>query len=134
MKTLIRNVTINAVALFATSLVLSGLTIEGTFTTFLTAGIIFYILSIILNPILKLITLPLNVATLGFFSFLINAPIFYLLTIIIPQVRISDFTFQGLTLAGFIIPRIHFNTFFAYIVVSVVFSAIISGIKWTTEK
>lgn len=111
-----------------------GLKIEGDFLIYLSAGIVFYIISFILNPVLKLITLPINVATLGFFSFLINAPIFYLLTVIIPQVKISDFTFQGLSLVGFVIPRIYFGTFFAYIVVSIVFSAIISGIKWITER
>lgn len=134
MKSVLRSIIINAIALFVTSNILMGLKIEGDFIVYLAAGIVFYIISFILNPVLKLITLPVNVATLGFFSFLINAPIFYLLTVIIPQVKISDFTFQGLSLAGFVIPRIYFSTFFAYIVVSIVFSAIISGIKWITER
>lgn len=134
MKSLLRNTVINSFALFTTSQILSGIKIEEGFYTYLSAGIVFYIFSIILNPVLKLITLPINVATLGFFSFLINAPIFYLLTVVIPQVKINGFTFQGLTLAGLIIPEIYFSAFFAYIVISIVFSAIISGIKWIIDK
>ena len=134
MKSLLRNTIINSAALFSTSQILSGVKIEGGLYVLLLGGIVFYMAGFFMRPVLKLVTLPFNMATFGFFSFLINVPILYILTIIVPQIKIDAFTFQGVTVSGFVVPKVSLNTFFAFIVASVVLSAIISGIKWMMDK
>ena len=88
----------------------------------------------IVKPILSIITLPLNLATLGLFSFVINAVILYLLTILVSSVSISAFTFRGVSFFGFIVPKIELNTFLAFIISSIVFSFSVMFLSWITEK
>ena|SRR3989344_2503880 len=130
MKTILRKTSFNALSLFAVSQVVSGLKIEGGLQTYLFAGLALSVLSFIVKPILTILTLPLNLATLGAFSFITNALILYLLTIIVPQIVISGFVFQGLSFLGFVIPKISFNVFFAYIICAFLLYFIVSFINW----
>lgn len=134
MKAILRNTAIDSFSLYLLTLIISSISIAGGFFTFLFAGLIFFLMSTLLKPILKIITLPLNIITFGLFSFLINAIILYLLTVFVTQISISDFIFNGIGFAGFIIPKIYFNLFFTYIVSSFLLSAIISSIQWLIKK
>lgn len=134
MKSLVRNIFINSFALFLLASVIEGVKINGGIQTYLLAGLLLFIMFLVLKPVLNFIAFPLNFVTLGFFSSLINVIILYLMTIFLNQVSISPFTFAGYSLDGFIIPKIYFNIFFAYIISSFVFSFIVSSIKWLIEK
>lgn len=130
MKSLVRNAALYGLALYAVSYLLSGLHINGGVFTFVLGGIILAILSFFLKPILNILTLPLNLLTFGAFSFFTNAIIVYLLTVLVPQIQIVPFVFRGFAFAGFIVPSVSFNTFFAYIVCSFALSVIISISHW----
>lgn len=134
MKSIAKRIVFYSVALFLISQIVSGLTISGGFTTYLVGGIILSLLFLIVKPILSIITLPLNIITLGFFSFIINAVILYFLTILVPNISITAFTFNGFSFSGFIVPSIPFNNFFAFVVVSMLLSFIVGALKWLTEK
>jgi putative membrane protein len=109
---------------------ISGVKVNGGLITLLLAGIALTLLLKILKPVLSILMLPLNIVTLGIFSFLINVIIFYVLTILVVGISITSFTFQGISFAGFIIPHIYFNTFFAFVLVSLLQSAIVSLLNW----
>ena len=134
MKGLLRNTLINAFALFLISQVVYGLEIKGGFLTYFFGGLALALLFKLLKPILKLISLPLNALTLGFFSFVVNAIIFYLLTVFIPSISISGFTFSGISYAGFTIPKVAVNTFFAFIVIAILQSLIFNFTEWVMKK
>lgn len=134
MKSILRRVVFYSFALFLVSQFISGLSISGGFTAYILGGFVLTILFMIIKPILSIITLPLNIITLGLFSFVVNAIILYLLTILVSNISISSFVFEGLNFAGFIVPQISVNTFFAFITVSVFLSFIVGGLKWITEK
>lgn len=134
MKSAVRNIVFYSVSLFLTSQIIIGLKISGGLTTYVIGGIVLSVLFIIIKPILSLITLPLNIITLGLFSFLINAIILYLLTIFVNSISIKAFTFPGLSFAGFIIPKLFVNNFFAFIVASAVLSFIVGILKWLIKK
>jgi len=55
----------------------------------LLAGLLLAIFNTILKPLLKLISAPLIIITLGFFTFIINILILWLLTLVIPQITIN---------------------------------------------
>lgn len=133
-KGILKRIISYSVALFLVSQFLSGLKISGGFATYIIAGIVLSILFMIVKPILSLVTLPLNILTLGLFSFVINAIILYLLTIIAPNISVSAFVFKGFSFLGFVAPNISFNNFFAFIAVSVLLSAVVGFLKWITEK
>ncbi len=59
-------------AIILTAYLLSGIHVEGFLTAFLAAAML-GILNALFRPIALLITLPINVLTLGFFTFVINA-------------------------------------------------------------
>ena len=134
MKPFIRNCLFNAFSIFFLSQVLPGVRVNGGFFTYLMGGVALTVLFIVLRPILKILSLPLNLVTLGAFSFLTNVIIFYALTVLVIGISITAFTFPGVSYAGFIIPPIHFNTLFAFIIVAFLQSACVSFLNWLTEK
>lgn len=134
MKSIARRIIFYSVALFLTSQVVTGLKISGDLTTYFFGGIVLSILFLIVKPILSILTLPLNIITLGFFSFLINAIILYLLTILVTNISISEFLFKGFAFAGFVVPSVHVNNFFAFIASSISLSFIVGFLKWLTKK
>ncbi|MGH7246324.1 MAG: phage holin family protein [Candidatus Levyibacteriota bacterium] len=133
MKTFFRNMLFYSTILFFVSQIFSGLIVFGGVASYLLGGVALTVLSFLLKPILQILSFPLNIITFGIFSFFTNAVILYVLTVFIPQIRVSAFTFTGLRFAGFVVPRVHFNTFFAYVVVALAIYGFFSFLKWLTN-
>jgi len=134
MKGVLRNIGIYAFSLFFLTQVLSGVKIGGSIITYIIGGAVLSIMFVIIKPIINLVTLPLNVVTLGMFSFLINAIILYLLTVLVSSISIRAFVFEGFSLAGFVIPSISLNTFFTFVVASLVLSIFVGALTWLIKK
>jgi len=134
MKSLLRNTLINSLSLFILAQVVPGLSIHGGLLNFIIGGFALSLLFLIVKPILNLISLPLNLVTMGLFSFLINAIIFYLLTVFVTSISITSFTFPGFSFSGFIIPKMFFNTFFAFIIIAFLQSFIVTFLSWLIKK
>jgi putative membrane protein len=60
-----------AFALWLTSLIVQGIVIEGVASLFF-AAVVFGIFNAILRPLVLVLTLPINIVTLGLFTFVIN--------------------------------------------------------------
>lgn len=69
---LILRILINAVAIWLTSLLLSGFSFAGNFFNLIVVAIIFGLVNALIRPIIKLLTLPITVVTLGLFTLVIN--------------------------------------------------------------
>lgn len=134
MKTLIRNTTFYAISLSALTIIFAGIKIEGGLGTYIIAGIVLSVLFSVLKPILSLISLPLNIVTLGLFSFFINSIILYITTIIIPQIQIKAFMFNGINWAGFVIPQHNFGTLSAYVIIAGSLALLMNFFTWLTTK
>ncbi|MBM3179392.1 MAG: phage holin family protein [Chloroflexi bacterium] len=63
---------INAVALFAAVLIVPGIQFNGPWTGILWLALIFGLLNALVRPLLKFLTCPLILLTLGLFTILIN--------------------------------------------------------------
>jgi putative membrane protein len=133
MKGFLRNVIFNSFAIFLLSQIIGGVKVTGGLPTYLFGGLALTLLLVFLKPILNLLALPLNIITLGFFSFLTNIIIFYLLTVIIPGIMITAFTYPGFTYSGFVIPSIYFNTLFAFLIVAFLQSLTVTFLGWLTK-
>lgn len=134
MKGLLRLFLFYTISLFISTQLLSGFKLTGNVQTYIVTGIILTIMMLLLKPILKLLSMPLNLITFGLASFLINAVILFLLTVFVPQVTISPFTLPGISFLGFVIPPIGLNKWFAYIIASVVLSGVYSLLTWLTTE
>ncbi len=133
-KSLLRNTFINSLSLFILAQTVLGLSVRGGLLTFIAGGFALSLLILIVKPVLNLISLPLNLVTMGLFSFLINAIIFYLLTALVTSISITSFTFPGFSFLGFIAPKIFFNTFFAFIIIALLQSLIVTFLSWLIKK
>ncbi len=134
MKAIVRNISIYSFSLFLLTQVLSGVKVSGGVITYIIGGAALSLMFVIIKPILSIITLPLNIVTLGTFSFLINAIILYLLTILVSGISIRAFVFKGFSFAGFVIPNVTLNTLFAFIVSSLFLSIIVGFLTWLIKK
>jgi len=81
---------INALAFYVTAYIVPGVKIEN-FQSLAVVAIIWGVLSIILRPILILLTLPVNIMTLGLFTFVINAFLIMLTSSIVPGFKVDGF-------------------------------------------
>jgi putative membrane protein len=129
-KALIRNIAIYTLILYVLPILIPGVTIDGGFLTFLIGGIALALMFLIIKPILSIVSLPVNFLTLGLFSLFINALILYIATIFISNFSIGAFNYPGGTFSGFVIPKLEFNTFFAYVYTAMVASFINGVIQW----
>ena len=77
MRFLIR-LLINAAALWIATQIVPGVEHSGPWTSLLLVALVFGILNAIVRPLLKLLTCPLIVLTLGLFTFVINALMLWL--------------------------------------------------------
>lgn len=69
-----------------------GIELQNGYTSAVIFGIILAIVNLILGTILRIITLPLRILTLGLFSFVISAIV----------VLVTDKLFDGITITGYI--------------------------------
>ncbi len=83
--------------LLATSLVLlliaeylPGFTVDGFYTA-LVAAVVLGLFNIFLKPILVLLTLPITLLSLGLFTFVINAALFWFATTIVEGFQVETF-------------------------------------------
>lgn len=81
---------INALAFYITAYILPGVTISG-YTSLFVIAIIWGILSVVIKPLLIILTLPITILTLGLFTLVINAVLLLITSNIVPGFHIEGF-------------------------------------------
>ncbi len=81
---------ITMAALFITSYILPGMSIQGLFAGFV-AALILGIANVIIKPIFIVLTLPLTLITMGLFLFIVNGLMLWLSAAIVPGFFIAGF-------------------------------------------
>jgi putative membrane protein len=71
--TVIWRIVINAVALWAATQLVDGIRFAGAWPTLLVVALVFGVLNVTVRPVLKFLTFPLLILTLGLFTFVLNA-------------------------------------------------------------
>ncbi|MFA6017889.1 MAG: phage holin family protein [Patescibacteria group bacterium] len=89
MKLLLRWL-VNAVTLLAATQIISGFHVS-SFYSALVAALILGLLNAIIRPILIVLTLPVNIVTLGLFTFVINGGIVWFMTTFVKGVSVDGF-------------------------------------------
>jgi putative membrane protein len=79
----------NAVALYATTQVVPGITWSGDLVGLLVAGAIFGLLNLIVRPLALLLALPFIVLTLGLFYFVVNGLLLLVFSWLMPAYQVS---------------------------------------------
>ncbi len=84
------NWVINAIVIFGISYFLPGVHIAN-FTTALIAALVLGIINAFIKPVLVILTLPINLITLGLFTFVINALLILLASYLVPGFVVDGF-------------------------------------------
>ena len=82
---------IDAAALAVAAWIFSGITVGGSAGTLIVAALIYGILATFIKPLLKLLTLPLAIVTLGIAWFFVAMFILWLTDVIISGFQINGF-------------------------------------------
>lgn len=86
---------INAVALWVATRVVPGISFDGDWRLLFVVALLFGLLNVVVRPILKLLTFPFLIITLGLFIFVVNALMLWLTS------AISDWLGLGFRVEGF---------------------------------
>lgn len=125
MKTLFRIYLIHLLTLYVIAQIFVGsFTIGSTWENFAIAAGVLALLNLLLKPILKLLFFPINMITLGLFSLVINAGVFYLFLQLSPSVQLAPWTFPGVNLLGLDLPSQTFDFWGTLIIISFLQSSI----------
>ena len=84
------NLVINALIVMGLAYILPSVTVDGFFAALVTA-VVLAVIGAFIRPVLLLLTLPINVLTLGLFTFVITALL----------VQLADFIVPGFSVEGF---------------------------------
>ncbi len=130
MKSLIRKLLLNVAVIFAAAKILPGLSYSHDFKVLVLAAVALGLVNLVVRPIVKLVTLPINLLTLGIFSWVINVLMLYLVTRLIPGFTISGFHFDGFNYQGLVVPAMEVGLLSSYILSSFLISFLTSMLGW----
>ena len=105
------NFLITVLAILITGYILPGVSIGGFWAAALTA-IILAAVNLVIRPIVLVLTLPVNILTLGLFTFVINALMILLVAAIVPGFQVNGFWWAlGFSLVLAIVQMVLFAIF-----------------------
>ena len=90
MKLIIRLI-INAIALWAAAQIVGGITLTSDFGGILIVALIFGLINAVLQPILKILSFPFIIVTLGLFTLVINALLLWLTSSLSSNLDVDGF-------------------------------------------
>lgn len=130
MKTILKHFIIDTVTLYLISLIISGIVFQNGIQTLLMTGFVLMLTTLVIQPIINLLLLPLNLITFGLFKWVTYAVTLYLVTIAVPGFKLVDFVFAGYSTVWFSIPPISLGGPLAFIAFSFLISFVSSLIYW----
>ena len=108
-----------AIAFWITAAILDGMELSGGITGVLWVALLFGVINAVIGTVLRILTLPLTVITLGLFSIIVNAFLLVIVDAITGDLTIDSFFWTAI-LAALILS-------FAGVLVDVVIRAILPG-------
>ncbi|HCC48522.1 MAG TPA: hypothetical protein DEQ38_10480 [Elusimicrobia bacterium] len=87
---IILNLFLSALAVFVTAQLLPGVKLDG-FMTAVVVAVVLGVVNALLRPLLLLLTLPVNVLTLGLFTFVIIGGLVKLVSWLVPGFHVTSF-------------------------------------------
>lgn len=88
MKGLFSRAIVYAIILYIISSIMTSVQVDGIGAAFF-GGLILAILNVLIKPVLQLISLPVTILTLGFFSLVVNGIVFALAAVLTPNFSVA---------------------------------------------
>jgi len=87
---IIANLLLSALAVYVTARILPGVTLTG-FGTAVVVAVVLGVVNSLLLPVLLLLTLPINIVTLGLFTLVIIGGLVQLVSWLVPGFQVASF-------------------------------------------
>lgn len=87
---MLAHVLLSSLAVFVAARILPGVSVDG-FGTAVVVAVVLGLINATLRPLLIVLTLPLNVLTLGLFTFVIIGGLVQLASALVPGFRVANF-------------------------------------------
>lgn len=129
MRNIVKQLFLSTTSFFVVGYFFPGIEFE-KIEILVVASIIFAVLIMVAKPILKFISLPLNLFTFGLFSFFSGALLLYLISIVVSGFSIVNFDFSGVEISGFFVPKFHAIAIFSALIASILISWLNTLLRW----
>ena len=90
MHTVLRYLGTVAAVMLTVNLV-PGITVSGGWRTILLVAVVWSVIVMVVKPVLGILTLPITILTLGLFSFILNALLFWAMSLVVPGFAVAGF-------------------------------------------
>ena len=87
---LLAHLVVNAALLLIVARLVTGLRVEGWGSAFIGA-LVLGLVNFFVRPVMVILTLPLTVLTLGLFLLIVNACMLWLVSVLVPGIRLRSF-------------------------------------------
>lgn len=94
---LVINIAVTVVAFWVAVQLLPEMTFSGTLVNWVVVAVVFGLINALIRPIVTLLTLPINVVTLGLFTLVINALMLWLTALLFPALSLQGMLFGFVT-------------------------------------
>jgi len=78
-------------AVFLTVELVPGIAVTGGWTTILLVALVWSVITMVIRPVLQILTLPITLITFGLFAFILNALLFWAMELIVPGFDVGGF-------------------------------------------
>lgn len=78
-------------AVILTVNIVPGIAVSGGWLTILLVALVWSVITMVIRPILSILTLPITLITFGLFSFILNALLFWGMELIVPGFSVDGF-------------------------------------------
>lgn len=132
-KSVLRDYLFNLAILWGVTEIFPGLSYSGGFQTLAIGALGLMAMNLVIIPLLRVVFLPLNILTLGIFTWVINVIALYLLTTIIPQFKLLPYNFPGGSFLGIELPAQNLTLLWVAIIASFMIGFASRFVHWLTS-
>lgn len=133
-KKLLRHFVIEIIALYLVNTWVNGLQFNDRLSGIIITGFALALAMMLIRPVIKILILPISLATLGLFRFLAHTVTLYIVDLALPEFSITGFHFPGLTSQYLDLPALNYaEGFMAFIAFSLLLSTVTHTINWITK-
>ena len=129
MRSIIRTWFLYILSLYVLDLLFSFISVSSP-TVLFSAATALFLLNTIGRPILKILWLPINIITLGLFSWVLSIIVIVLVVSFVPGFQIEPAHFSSFQIGNFLIPEIHLKMFWTYFFFSFLLAWTVNLLGW----
>lgn len=109
MKKILRLILVEFLGLYFANEIASGMVFSNAAEGLLITSVALGLAMFVIKPVINLLLLPLNLATMGLFKFLGHVITLYIVDVALPQFSVTGFHFAGFSSSVFDMPPINYD-------------------------